>query len=181
MSPHPTHKLVGLWVVALQLWFRIFQLCEWRQKLSFQLVWDPKANTRKKKIMAIGQTPWPVRKIPHGSLSAYWKLKHAWWLWLSDEYILYCNEKKNMWFGEPHGWVMKTYASFILCFPYWAFHFSKIWHVDMFLGSFEPIINFVPDGYFVTLYLLENQLQGVETSASRAWEILEGWWGIQGI
>ena len=135
MSPHPTHKLVGLWVVALQLWFRIFQLCEWRQKLSFQLVWDPKANIRKKKIMAIGQTPWPVRKIPHGSLSAYWKLKHAWWLWLSDEYILYCNEKKNMWFGEPHGWVMKTYASFILCFPYWVFHFSKIWHIDMFLGS----------------------------------------------
>ena len=44
----------------------------------------------------------------------------------------------------------------------------------MFLGSFEPIINFVPDGYFVTLYLLENQLQGMETSASRAWEILEG-------
>jgi len=35
-------------------------------------------------------------------------------------------------------------------------------------------IYFYPDHNIVTLYILENKLQGMEASASRTWQIFEG-------
>jgi hypothetical protein len=35
-------------------------------------------------------------------------------------------------------------------------------------------MNLYPDDNIVTLYILENKLQGMEASTSRTWQIFEG-------